>query len=111
MKGKQKPTQNRHTHTHGKAQSVDAQGQPRTETIPVVFFLLTVLSALCLFCKRRRFKEALIHFTQWHAKKSSNLCPRSGRCCGTHVVLYDLLDPSHCQDEDERDQCGVATGW
>lgn len=44
-------------------------------------------------------------------KKSSDLRPRSGRCCGTHVVLYDLLDPSHCQDEDERDQCGVATGW
>lgn len=30
--------------------------------------------------------------------------------CGTHIVLYDLLDPSHCQDEDEWDQCGVATG-
>lgn len=27
----------------------------------------------------------------------------------THVVLYDLFDSSHCQDEDERYQCGVAT--
>lgn len=30
--------------------------------------------------------------------------------CGTHIVLYDLLDPGYGEDEDEWDQRGVATG-
>lgn len=33
--------------------------------------------------------------------------PRYG---DTHIVLYDLFDPSHCENEDKRDERGVATG-
>lgn len=33
--------------------------------------------------------------------------PRYG---DTHIVLYDLFDPGHCENEDKRDERGVATG-
>lgn len=32
-------------------------------------------------------------------------------CYSTHIVLYDLFDPGHSEDKDERDQSGVATSW
>lgn len=80
-----------------------------THMIPVVFFLLTVLSALCLFCKRRRLR--CVSFQENHLLFISPTTFRNKwKTCSTHIVLYDLFDPSHSEDEDERDQRGVATG-
>lgn len=42
--------------------------------------------------------------------KSFHLHPWSTQWWDTHVILYDLFDPGHSEDEDEWDQCGVATG-
>lgn len=89
------PWKENKTRTHGKV---------RTQTVPVVFFLLTVLSALCRFCKGNGYKDGINY------ENVDTVSPPPGWRCATHIVLDDLFDTSHCQDEDERDQRGVATG-
>lgn len=42
--------------------------------------------------------------------KKEQLHIAGGGGSATHVVLYDLLDAGHREDEDERHQSGVATG-
>lgn len=79
--------------------------------IPVVFFLLTVLSALCLFCKKTdkdvlAFKKSI----RCSSLLLKTFFKNELKACFTHIVLYDLFNPGHSEDEDEWDQRGVAAG-
>lgn len=98
---------NTHTHTHNQMCAI--------KHIHCTCCLLLVDRVVCLVSLLWRQMETsqclsvLSHFKESWKPDSTTDNVANTLCC-THIVLYDLFNPGHSEDEDERNQCGVATG-